>query len=366
MKVRLPSGARFLFATQHNHLPESYGGEEINTHALCHALGRQGISCALLCTLHRAGGFSLRRRLAMKLTRRAFTVDGGLGYPVMRRWNAVRGAAVAAARFRPRLVIAQGEEWPQLARVFLDLGIPVLAYAHALDEVFDEPELLRRGDFGIVVNSAFLASRFPAERRPRPIPPLVEPDRYRVAPQRRVATFLNPQLGKGLDVAIRLVAARPDVPFEFVLSRHAPPADWRKVGFDPGRFANLTVTGPFRDMRPVYRRSRLVVVPSRWLETWGRVVTEAQLSGIPVLASSRGALPDTVGAGGICLDPDDPPGDWEAAFAALWDDADTYARCCAAASAHAARRDIGPGAVLGAFLDVTGALLARGGGPTAP
>ena len=53
------------------------------------------------------------------------------------------------------------------------------------------------------------------------------------------------------------------------------------------------------DMRSVYRDTKVLLVPSQWLETWGRVATEAQFSGIPVLASRSGALPEAVGPGGI-------------------------------------------------------------------
>jgi glycosyltransferase involved in cell wall biosynthesis len=47
------------------------------------------------------------------------------------------------------------------------------------------------------------------------------------------------------------------------------------------------------------------LVPSRWKESWGRVVSEAQISGIPVLASDHGGLPESVGEGGFLLPPDE-------------------------------------------------------------
>jgi len=48
-------------------------------------------------------------------------------------------------------------------------------------------------------------------------------------------------------------------------------------------------------MRAAYGRSRLLLAPSRWVESWGRVASEAQISGLPVIATKSGGLPEAVG-----------------------------------------------------------------------
>ncbi len=59
-----------------------------------------------------------------------------------------------------------------------------------------------------------------------------------------------------------------------------------------------------------YRRFDVLAVPSvpmpGWLEQFGRVVVEAQASGIPVVASASGALPDVVGEEGCWSRPGTP------------------------------------------------------------
>jgi glycosyltransferase involved in cell wall biosynthesis len=60
----------------------------------------------------------------------------------------------------------------------------------------------------------------------------------------------------------------------------------------------------------VYRRFDVLAVPSvplpGWVEQFGRVVVEAQSSGVPVVASASGALPDVVGDAGLLVPPRDP------------------------------------------------------------
>ena len=75
-------------------------------------------------------------------------------------------------------------------------------------------------------------------------------------------------------------------------------------------------------LRGVVAGARAMVVPSIGYETSGKVVMEAFASGVPVIASRIGALPEAVedGISGLLVAPEDPRG-WASAIRALGDDA---------------------------------------------
>ena len=89
-----------------------------------------------------------------------------------------------------------------------------------------------------------------------------------------------------------------------------------------------------------YTAADVLAVPSvpvpGWLEQFGRVVVEAQASGVPVVASASGALPDVVGTAGVLV----PPGDADrlrSALVGLLEDPTRWAALRAAGVAAAAR-----------------------------
>ena len=111
-------------------------------------------------------------------------------------------------------------------------------------------------------------------------------------------TFVNPQRTKGLFVFARiaeiLAARRPDIPLLVMAGRSQ--AGWQtETGIDLSRLPNVTVRGSVPDPREFYAASKLLLMPSLWNESFGLVAAEAMLNGIPVLASNRGALPETIG-----------------------------------------------------------------------
>jgi len=121
---------------------------------------------------------------------------------------------------------------------------------------------------------------------------------------RRYVTFVNPVPDKGVFVfarlAMELQERRPDIPLLVVEGRGG--VDWlARTGIDCSALTNVHRMRNTPDPRDMYRVSRLILMPSLWNESFGRVAAEAQINGIPVLASDRGSLPEVIGDGGVIL-----------------------------------------------------------------
>ena len=94
------------------------------------------------------------------------------------------------------------------------------------------------------------------------------------------------------------------------------------------------------DLRPVYGRTVLLLAPSRVPEAFGRVVVEAQASGIPCVARDVGGLGEAVGAGGLLLRADASAAEWADAVEAVLSDQSRLAELSAAATANVARPEL--------------------------
>ncbi len=207
---------------------------------------------------------------------------------------------------------------------------------------------------GYIANSAFTAARFEARFgiSPAVIPPIFRADLYRTRGKGRHVTFINPVPCKGLDVALAIAGLCPDIPFLFVrgwpLSTKAEADLLSRLAALP----NVRLVARTIDMASIYEQTRILLVPSQWEETWGRVASEAQFSGIPVLSSDSGGLPEAVGPGGSIVKRDAPFAIWAGQLRLLWNSPAVYQRKREAAFAHAARPELDIGHQMDQLIDI--------------
>ena len=357
---------RILFTSGKAFLPQTSGGVQSSTMQLAQALMARGHAVAVLCRLTNGGWTQTRSGLERKLLRRRFSRDTGLGLPVFRSWDPTDASEVVR-RFRPDVAVVQSGGTVPIARSLEAAGVPVALYFRHVefDDLEGDPSTLRAASY--VANSAFTAARHEARFgvRSTVIPPLVDPDLYRTETSRENVTFINPYPAKGRDIAFDLAERCPDIPFAFYESWHIHDELRAWIDARLARLPNVTMHPRTSDMKTVYAKARVLLAPSVWEEAWGRVATEAQFSGIPVLGSGQGGLPEAIGPGGAVVDVDAPREVWVAALRRLWDDPAHYAALSRAALDHAGRDAIAPGRQIDALIGVLERAVAGGAPPPA-
>lgn len=358
---------RILMVTTKRYPPQFYGGAEMSTHSMCMELQRAGHEVAVLAQLAPRGALTWKNRLQHLLKpAMGFPADHGLGYPVHRGWLPAQGVEEMLQAFAPDMVFAQSGEVVAVAEAFARHGLPVFvflrhAHYHALGGV---PR--KAPAFTYFANSRYCAERYQTDfgLDCHLLTPVVLAERYRTTTDRSRVVYVNPSPMKGVDLVLALAARRPDIPFDIVESWTLPEQTLRSARARAAALPNVRWLKPRDDMRQVYGHARLLLAPSgvghpEWIEAWGRVATEAQYSGIPVLASNSGGLPEAVGPGGLVVDLNASEDEWLLALGRLWDDRAFYEQCSQAALLHAARPEIDPGLQMQGFGKLLAQALAR-------
>jgi Glycosyl transferases group 1 len=138
-------------------------------------------------------------------------------------------------------------------------------------------------------------------------------------------TLVNTSVKKGGDVLRLLSASMRHKSFLGVRGGYGRPVI--------PRARNVEILPPQADMAEVYRRTRILLMPST-AESWGRTGLEAMTSGIPVIAHPTDGLRESLGDAGIFVDRRYLRG-WRTAITAL-DDPAAYEEASLRCRAHAA------------------------------
>lgn len=104
----------------------------------------------------------------------------------------------------------------------------------------------------------------------------------------------------------RLVASQPDMP-QLVLVGRLPPAEEPSFTAAAAASSRVEVRGyvPDKERTRLYQVASMLVLPS-FEEGFGIPVVEAMATGVPVIVSNRGSLPEIAGDAALVVDPDDP------------------------------------------------------------
>jgi len=118
---------------------------------------------------------------------------------------------------------------------------------------------------------------------------------------RKYITIINPAPEKGISLMAAIAASLPSYQF-LVVGKFSRVEKYAEYSFNFLRQMRNVTLLPYQDtLRKVYEKTKILMMPSLLDESFGRVVWEAMVNGIPVIASKKGNLPFLVrDAGFLC------------------------------------------------------------------
>jgi glycosyltransferase involved in cell wall biosynthesis/predicted LPLAT superfamily acyltransferase len=322
---------RVLFIKNDLFIPDLYAGTEVNTFYLCRRLIERGHNVAVAARSNHPEYDVIQ----------TWKHDHDCGFPVYRAKRFEDAAATSIAEFRPDVVVCQEpRSWIESDRFGGFKGIAIVLYQHSRHDGFTAvpAPILERATY--LANSAQTAAFLKAAHDANSVivPPVFGIDRFSgLQPHGNNVLFISIQTRKGADIAIKIARERSNVSFIFVESWTENPNETAQLQQLAGSLPNIKLLPNQPDLRSIFQTTRLLLMPSRSQEGWGRTATEVQVCGIPVLGSSRGQLGSTIGPGGIALDPDADLSFWLKAFDNIWNDQTHYRVFSDRAKDHAAR-----------------------------
>jgi hypothetical protein len=339
LRLRPPSGSRpILVVLGAAYVPENINGANVALDALCKRMVRAGLEPIVVCAAETSGAS------------RPAGAAPEYGYTVLKLPDPFEAMKEMIARLEPASVVvrAPGVAGPA-AHWAAASGRRLHIYFESqfFGQTFPSPSAAP--DLRYAANSKFLA-RLASAYLGAPvatIPPLVEHARYRCRTTGEAVLFVNPVAVKGAHIAAAVAARLPHRKFVFVRAWPDHPSHPHAHVDLP----NVEWADNSADMRPHYARARLVLVPSVWEESFGRVVVEAQASGIPAIVSDRGGLPETVGGGGVVVPLAAPIERWCAAVERMFTDKRAFDRLSRRARAEARRPELAPSRIAARFLE---------------
>lgn len=114
---------------------------------------------------------------------------------------------------------------------------------------------------------------------------------------KKYTLFVNPKEAKGVEIFLKIVESLKTKNFLAVGK-----CEIKEIEKEINSFSNIKYLHFANNMKEIYNKVKILLVPSILPEGFGRVCVEAMVNGIPCIVSRRGGLPEAVGDAGIIID----------------------------------------------------------------
>jgi glycosyltransferase involved in cell wall biosynthesis len=280
------------------------------------------------------------------------TLGSVAGSPGYQTWSAVipeNALRAVVRRARPDVVVACSVTrvgWKAMQQDLKRAGVPAVLYIRERSSI---PQLAVALPDLLLANARAHADAAAALGHACVvIPSIIDFEAARTESSQKTVLLVNPIPAYGVERALQLARLRPDVPFVLQESWPLPSADMTDLEARARELGNVEIRRFTSDIRQVYADAAVLLVPYAE-DNRPRVVAEAQVSGIPVLAVARPSLEEAVGPGGLLVPDDAPAHQWAGALGRLWDEPDTYAVLSQAAYRHSQRAELQPAKIVSEF-----------------
>lgn len=321
------------------YLPQLTGGLEISANEIAQLCIQQGYD------VHLAAGYLAGRfeRWRERLRRRIF---GAYCNPKQLQnvmvyndvWHPV-GLPQLINKLNPQAVLFFTSGTDSITRKIIELNFPTAIFMCGvhMSKQFLFTDRMKKCLF--VCDSSFMAAEIKRQLgiTARKINPVLPRDKYSTAVTGQEILVINPNPKKGGAIVLQIAKKMPHRQFLVVGGwQHdavGPEIDDIEAGLKA--LPNVQRLPNTDDLRPVFERSYCLLMPCLVQEAYGRIAAEVQIAGLPVVASTQGALAETVGDGGITIDYLSPINLWVSVLDSLFCDKIQYAKLSALAKKQA-------------------------------
>jgi glycosyltransferase involved in cell wall biosynthesis len=335
---------KLLFVTDAFFYPDNSGGAQHSSLYLFKSLRDRGWQVELVCganlrseSVQRAYQHALsHRQIPWQLPNLSVVKDESLGYPcwrLLRRFHQtidqrLQWLEAYLQKYKPDVVMGHTSPDCPLLNYAAQQGYPSFFFLRSLynfDRGIEIPKMIH-----VIANAPFTAEKtkqFAQRDDVGIVLPFLNVNQYRAATRdRRYITFVNPIPQKGVEVAIEVAQQMPEAQFLFIQGKWTGFSDTRLQTYLQAieSLKNVTVWEHQSDMRQVYAVTDILLVPSQFEEAFGRVIVEAQVNRIPVVAANVGGIAYSMGIGGIAIDPKDDVQSYVTALKTLRTDSQLY------------------------------------------